>query len=441
MTTRALFTGALFLLPDSLAACGGAANTAATQVSSPPPAQSAANWPMYQFAPDHNAVFPREGFRRTWVFAAKAKINGGLAVVGNTVLLDTFGKNVIALDAQTGKERWRAGLRNIAMSTPVVANGLVYVGSGGNDMLGGGRNPLSRLQYAGKGVWGTRGGDEVVAIRLKDGAPRWRYRTVGEDMPSPVYDDGRLIFANGDWHAYALRADTGEELWKRDTDGVSTMASATIAQGRVIVAACADGIRRSSTIALDPRSGDLGWKAPYGHCDAAPTYAQGKVFVPSVEPGTLKYVGRTVVAALNARTGKPIWTYRAPDAGVWSTVASDESAIAGMYDADTYYQPAPLNDELIAFAAGTGKPRWIFHTTGPVKMSPVIKAGRLYVGDTVGLLYEIDAKTGRLLKATPFKKPFTTSPPVIVGDTMFLADNDTLYAMDLSGESSPTSGA
>ncbi len=86
---------------------------------------------------------PRPGFRQHWSFDTKAKINGGLAIVGNTLFLDTFGKEVIALDARTGKLIWRTGgLRNIIMSTPVVAEGLVFVGSGANDMLKMGWNPL-----------------------------------------------------------------------------------------------------------------------------------------------------------------------------------------------------------------------------------------------------------------------------------------------------------
>ena len=429
MRRPAVFTVGLFLAGSVVAAC--ASNTG--NEASLPPAASTSDWTMYQYAPHHNAVFPRPGFRRHWSFDTKAKINSGFALVGNTLIVDTFGKEVIALDARTGKPIWRTKLRNILMSTPVVANGLVYVGSGGNDMLTKlGWNPLLHLQYSGKEVWGVPGGDEVVALDLRNGTPRWRFATLGEDMPTPVYDRGRLFFANGDRHAYALRADNGKELWRRDIGGVSTMASAMVAQGRVLFAECTNGIRDSKLIALDPNTGAILWQSPYGHCDAAPAYAQGKIFTGDVDPGPLKYVGRTLVAALDPKSGKTIWTYRSPTYGVWTMLGSDESAIAGTYDSGTYFQPAPLNDELIAFNAATGNVRWIFHTSGPVKMSPVIKHGHLYVGDTSGVFYEIDSGSGRLLRATPFKKPFSTSPPVIVGETMFLANDQSVYAVEMN---------
>jgi outer membrane protein assembly factor BamB len=392
-------------------------------------------WPMYQHAPDHNAVFTRSNFRRRWSFDTKAKINGGLAVVDDTVYVDTFGKEVLALDIRTGKPLWRTGnLKNIVMSTPVVAEGLVFVGTGGNETLNFGWNPLTHLQYHNKEVWGVPGGDEVVALDAKSGRIRWRFPTLGEDMPSPAYGDGRLYFANGDRHVYALRAATGEQIWRQEIDGIATMASATLVDGRVYVSACANGIRNTSTIALNASNGSIVWQAPYGHCDASPTFAQGKLFVENVQGGAQKYVGRNIVAALDARTGKPAWRYDSTDTGVWTTLGSDESAIAGTYSAGTFYQPAPLSDQIIAFDATTGAVRWRFRTSGPVKMSPLVRRNHLYVGDTTGVFYEINTVNGRLIRATPFKKPFSTSPPVIVGETMLLANDTAVYAVEMNPE-------
>ena len=425
---RALFTLALFLGAGVLAAC--ASHTAVAPA--PPSRASASDWTMYQFAPHHNAVFDRPGFRRSWVFDSKNKINGGLAIVGNTLILDTFGKEVIALDADTGKPIWRTQLHNIVMSTPVVVNGLVYVGSGSSDTLTHQANMLLRMKYHGKTVWGVPGGDEVAALDLKTGALRWRFRTIGEDMPSPVYDNGRIVFANGDWHAYALRADNGAQLWQSDTGGISTMASAMPVGKAVLVATCTDGIRNSNMLALDPVTGKVLWQTPYGHCDATPTYADGKIFTSDVEPGPIKYVGRTIVAAVNPETGKPIWTYRAPSDGMWTTLGSDEAAIAGTYAGGVYYQAAPLDDQLIAFDGKTGKIRWSLRTAGPVKMSPVVRDGRVYVGDTVGMFYVLDSRTGKPIRISPYKKPFTTSPPVIIGDTLFIVNGESVNAVPLT---------
>jgi outer membrane protein assembly factor BamB len=428
------FCALLAALPAACAAPHDRAQAVSAATLAPSAPHERIAWTTYQHSPDRNAVFNRPGFAPIWAYDTKAKINSGLALAGDNIVLDTFDKEVIALDARSGHPRWRSHVPNIVMSTPVIANGTVYVGTGKNGTLNRDSNPALRVKYAGKDVWGIPAGDDIIAMDLKNGTKRWSYHTDGEDMPTPVYYQGTIIFANGDWHAYALQAETGRQLWSTDIGGASTMASAVIAGTAVIVAACADGFKSSSAVALDPSNGKILWKSPYGHCDGSPAYGEGKVFVASVAPGSKKYVGSTVVAALDAQTGKPAWVYRNPSPGVWSILSSDESAIAGTYYDGIYYQPAPLNDELVAFDASSGKIRWRFHTTGPVKMSPVIKDHRLYVGDTVGVLYTLDSRTGGLIEARPFKKPFTTSPPLIVGDTMFIVNGTTVYAMPLSGE-------
>lgn len=389
------------------------------------------SWAMSQHSPDRNAVFPQYSISRDWSYDAKANINSGLALVGNSLLFTTFSHRLVALDVRDGHELWHAPVPNIAMSTPIVAGNTVYIGTGRNGMLH--RNLLQKLQFHGKDVWGIPAGDEVAAFDLRTGALRWTYHTVGEDMPSAVYDGGRLIFANGDWHAYALRADTGKPIWSTDIGGASTMASAVLAAGAVVVAVCTPDINHTYAVALNPSTGKILWKSPYGHCDATPAYANGKVFLSSVLPGDTRLQKKTVVAAVDARTGKPVWVYRGAEQGLWSIIGSDEEAIGGTYAAGTYYQPAQLDDQILAFDAGSGKLRWRFHTSGPAKMSPVVMNGRVYVGDTAGMLYTLNARNGTLLEIREFKHPFTTSAPIIAGNKIVVVNGTSVHAIPLSG--------
>lgn len=389
-------------------------------------------WSTYQHSADRNAVFEGYTLPHDWAYDAKAKVNSGLALVGSTLLFTTFSHQLVALDVRSGRVLWSAPISNIAMSTPIVAGNTVYVGTGKSGVLH--RSLIQKIQFSGKDVWGVHTGDEIAAFDLHTGAPRWTFKTVGEDMPSAVYTGGKLIFANGDWHAYALRGDTGREVWSTDIGGVSTMANAVMAGNSVIVATCKNGMTDSNSLALDPSTGKILWRSPYGHCDASPSYADGKVFVEDAEADDMYLRARTLVAALDAKTGRTVWAYRAPKLGVWSIVASDEAAIAGTYADGMYYQPAPLTDEIIAFDANTGKVRWTFQTSGPVKMSPVIAHGRLYAGDTVGVLYTLDARTGKLLELREFRQAFTTSPPIVAGNKLLVVNGTKVLAMPLSGK-------
>jgi outer membrane protein assembly factor BamB len=423
-------SGARALIVLAAAAALAACAASSAGVSAPQKPQHV-SWAMYQHSPHRNAVFQGYSIPHDWSYEAKAKINSGLALVGNTLLFTSFAHRLVALDVRYGRELWHAELRNIAMSTPIVAGNTVYVGTGNNDRLD--RTLIQKIRFYKKDVFGVPGGDEVAAFDLRTGKRRWTFRTVGQNMPSAVYVNERLIFANGDWHAYALRADNGKPLWSTELDGASMMAHAVQAGNAVVFGICAHSIKKSWAVAVHPATGKVLWKSPYGYCDAAPAYADGKIFVASVIPGDMHLLASTSVAALDAKTGKPLWVYRGSRTGVKAAVGSNEGAIAGTYVNGIYYQSAPFTNELFAFDAKTGKIRWRFQTAGPIKMSPVVANGRLYVGDTVGVLYEFDARSGKVLELHDFKQPFTTSPPIVAGNKLLIANGTTVNAIPLSG--------
>ncbi len=390
-----------------------------------------ATWGTYQHSADRNAVFDNYAIPRDWTYNVKAKVNSGMALVGNTLLFTTFAHNLVALDVRDGHQLWRATVPNIAMSTPIVAGNLVYIGTGKSGMLP--RTLPVKLRYWRTRIWGVPAGDEMDAFDLRTGAKRWSYHTVGEDMPSPVYDAGRLIFANGDGHTYALNADTGQLVWSTDVHAISTMSSAVSTGRTIVIGVCADGMRDSTSIGLDASTGKILWKSDYGHCDATPAYADGKVFVSDVLPGDTDLQGRPTVAALDPKTGKPFWAYVSAAQGLWSIVGSDEAAVAGTYANGTFFQSLPFTDEVVAFDASSGRVRWSFHTSGPAKMSPVVKDGRVLIGDTAGLLYTLDARSGKLLEMREFKEPFTTSPPIIAGNRLLIINGTAVHAIPITG--------
>src|SRR5579884_721424 len=133
----------LILLAFSvLAACGRhnhVANVASTDI-----------WPMFQRAPDHNAVLANQDLIARWSLPAGAQVNGGFALAGTTLFADTFGKELLAIDARSGKVLWRAGADDVLMSTPVLGDGIVYVGSGTNARL---PTRRSRAIRCTAGIW------------------------------------------------------------------------------------------------------------------------------------------------------------------------------------------------------------------------------------------------------------------------------------------------
>jgi outer membrane protein assembly factor BamB len=119
-----------------------------------------------------------------------------------------------------------------------------------------------------------------------------------------------------------------------------------------------------------------------------PAIGHGRVFFAN-SAGTL--------FAVNARTGKRAWRYRA------RRCVAASPGIRGGTVYMTFLNRPPCNrkqkkgltGELVALAAGNGKVRWR-KEIGPSESSPLLWRGLLYVGDWRGVVYCYVARTGRL---------------------------------------------
>ncbi|MBV8490046.1 MAG: PQQ-binding-like beta-propeller repeat protein [Candidatus Eremiobacteraeota bacterium] len=417
MKYRQLSTAAIAF---ALSACGPA--------SPAPP--SPLSWTMYQNGLTHDAVVPVDFPGVKWDRKQDAKMNGGIGYDGVSLFVVTFSGDLLAVDPRTGSVRWRAHADDVLMSTPIVADGMVFVGSGTNAHL---------YDRPGATSWGRAKGNHWYAFRTDNGAMVWSYATIGEAMPSAAYTNGRLIFATGDDVAIALDARSGQQLWRAPLPGVATMASAMV-DGNTIFFASTMGKyewnspTRNHTLSVDVASGRILWSVPYGNADCTPTVAQGTVFIEGANDGPMgprEAIGNNEVFALNERTGALRWRYVGPQ-GNYTSVGSDERAIAAAYAGGVLFQSVPSISSFVAFRASDGRILWSVRTSGPVKMSALIDGKDVYVGDTSGVLYRLDARSGAVRAALLFDRPFTPAPPLIVGKTLFVANTDYLRAVPLA---------
>jgi len=319
------------------------------------------------------------------------------------------------------------------MSTPVLKNQRLIIGTGDNGMVAGSEQTFAYANLFEKRepFWGREGGDHVIAIDPSSGKQRWSFHTAGEDMPSPVIVGDDVIFANGDARAYGLKLATGEIQWQTALSGIVTMASATEARGTTIISTCGAGLK-GETHALG-RGGSTLWSSPFGDCDAAPTVGDNRLFVSGVRTNRLKsgYGGSPIVAALDPRTGKALWKYAPSEVGYFIKIGSSERAIAGLYHGGAFIVSLPTLNQLVSFDSRSGAVRWIMHSMAPIKMSAVALRKHLYIGDTAGILYQINEQTGEVAATRMFAGPFTTSPPVIVNETLFIVNATSVNAIPL----------
>ncbi|MEV7426194.1 PQQ-binding-like beta-propeller repeat protein [Streptomyces sp. NPDC091212] len=134
-------------------------------------------------------------FEAPAVFLSPPAFAPGPAVAGGGVYLADYLGTVYALDATTGKDRWRIATESRQSIEPVlVADGNVHVGSG----------------------------SALYTLDAVTGTPKWRFAAGGEVIGAPVVADGRLHFGSADHVLYTLDASGGQLRWKLATGGEIT---------------------------------------------------------------------------------------------------------------------------------------------------------------------------------------------------------------------------
>jgi len=195
------------------------------------------------------------------------------AVADGTVYVGSAGSNFFAVDAETGKEKWRVSVLMYVRSSPAVVDGVVYFG----DWLG--------LFYA---------------LDAQTGKEKWSFNTMGAVVPSPAIADGVVYIGSKYPCLYALDAQTGEEKWCFAYPGGAAWveSSAAVADGVVYVGS-SDWLRVN---AVDAATGELKWFfVTQGDPWSTPAVSEGVV-----------YIGATsgLFYALDAATGKENWKVR-----------------------------------------------------------------------------------------------------------------------------------
>jgi eukaryotic-like serine/threonine-protein kinase len=304
-----------------------------------------------------------------WRVQTGGPVQSTPVVANGTVYVGSGDGHLYALDARTGAQRWRFAAGHAVSSSPAVAAGLVYVGS--------------------------RDG-AYYAVDAGTGTLRWRVET-GPDAPlawgfesgdlytaSPAVAGGLALLGGSDGQVWAVDAASGAVRWRFRTQG-RVRSSPAVAEGRVYV-----GSMDGTLYALELATGRLVWRFDTeGHTlesgrfgfdrrtiQSSPAIVDGRVFVGSRD-GHLY--------AVDAATGRRLWTTDHE----MSWVNSSPAVAGGLV-----FAGSSDNRFVQAVDARTGNERWRVSTERLVWSSPAVAGDFVYVGDATGTLYALDRASG-----------------------------------------------
>ena len=235
---------------------------------------------------------------------------------------------VVALNADTGKVRWRVKM-GPTESSPLVANGLVYVGDWNGKVYAlsaaTGRTVWSYqtgdkvkdgLALAGKHVYFGSYDSHVYALNARTGKLFWRSsaqerlgpRGTFYSTPAVAYD--RVYIGSTDGKMYSYGATSGKLRWSHGT-GDYVYASPAVWERRVLV-----GSYNGTFYCFDAATGDVCWKfKSNGSISGSAVVINGIVYFSTLKGWTY---------GLDARTGKPRWVFRR---GMYASVVTDRGRL------------------------------------------------------------------------------------------------------------------
>lgn len=362
-------------------------------------------WPQFGFdaantAATQNTHGPRGQPRPAWVHTAGTYYrNSTQVLIADSVYANTGFDGVYALAPEDGTIRWHDST-DYKELTPALADGLVLPGGYGfrhvaatgglaiadhrlgyrdwqTDFLAYPESPptiADGLIVAGVGMAGrSHGGGRVLALDLADGRTRWSTSVDSSVWGAPAVTDGVVYAAQRSMQnpeataaLYALDRQSGEQLWRRDLgdDPRFDPIDAPVADTVRVYLSTGTG----PLIAFDADSGEPVWQLnPPSGVQGSPALADGVLYAGDLD-GTFH--------AVDAATGDSLWT------------ASVEKFYSGpTVGADAIYA-VTFEGTLVSWRPN-GTERWRISLDPPVKSSPVIADGRLFLGTSDGLLYAL----------------------------------------------------
>ena len=142
-----------------------------------------------------------------WVTTTGAAVRSSPVVANGVVYVGSDDAGLYALNATTGQVIWKTITGAAVRSSPAVASGVVYVGS--DDKA-------------------------VYALDAATGAVLWKTTTGAAVRSSPAVANGVVYVGSDDAGLYALNATTGQVIWKTTT-GASVRSSPAVSNGVVYV--------------------------------------------------------------------------------------------------------------------------------------------------------------------------------------------------------------
>lgn len=351
----------------------------------------ASNWASFRNNLQQTGVarseLPQE-LELLWEVEVGDQVLATCAIVGDRVYVPCLSGELVCLDRKTGKTLWT--YKSVEMvepnsfapgfkSSPTVADGTVYLGD-----EDGAFHAVDA--ETGKQRWKFEAGGEIYScaavidgrvifgsydnclycLKQEDGKQVWKFETQGYVHCSPAVVEGRTFIAGCDEHLRVINIESGEQIG--DLPLSTYLIASPAVQGNMLYV----GTYGSEIVAVNWKDVTEVWRKKTSDAEA-PIHSSAAVTDKLVVVG-----GRDkFVTALHRETGKKAWTFPTRGKVDSSPVIVGDRVFVGSSDGNLY----ELN-------LADGKQRWKFTAGKPISAGPAVGEGVLVIGS--------EARTGKV---------------------------------------------
>ena len=315
--------------------------------------------------------------------------------------------------SETENIAWKVPLPGLGWSSPVVADGRLYLTTAveDEDRKGHSLRVLCLTSEDGKQTW------NVEVFWQAEGDQVQIHQKNSHASPTPVLADGRLYVHFGP-HGTACLDLTGKVLWRNNSlDYLPTHGNGSPAlTGDVLVISC-DGQDSQFVVGLNIANGKEIWRqereaeVQRGFSFCTPTIIEHKGRVQAISPGS------GAVVSYAPKTGKKLWEV---NYGEGYSVVPRPQFVHGLIFVCTGFNRA----NLLAITPA-GKTKWETNKAVPKSPTPIIVGDALYMVSDNGIMTCLDAKSGKEHWQERVGGKFSSSPITANGLIYFLNESGT----------------
>ena len=303
---------------------------------------------------------------------------------------------------------WNYTTSNGVWSSPLVVNGVVYVGS--EDVFYTGAPYGTGPQYGYVG--------NFYALNAANGDKLWNV-SIPVGTSSPAVEGGVVYVGSYDQNVYALNATNGSKLWSY-VIGDLVSSSPAVANGIVYV-----GLSDGDLVALNGTTGKEVWKYHTSGGVGSPVIKDGVVFDSSSAFIPI-YTFTGDVYALNAANGKMLWNYSTNSSVAFPTVFGETLYVG-------------IGSNVTALNSINGSKVWSASISKQTGLAPAVLRPTaflndvLYVGSSDGNVYALNANSGEKIWSRFLGNSSDLSPGAVYGVTSPAVANGVVYIGSIDG--------